>query len=63
MTAKSYAILAAAIFAVVALAQLLRAISGWPVTVGTTEMPLWPSWVAFVVAGLLAWLGYSASRA
>lgn len=63
MTAKSYSILAAGIFAIVALLQLLRAISGWPVTVGTTEMPLWPSWVAFVVAGLLAWLGYSASRA
>jgi hypothetical protein len=36
MTAKNYARLAALIFAIVAALQLARAVSGLPVTVGTT---------------------------
>jgi hypothetical protein len=60
MNASSYARLAGAIFAVIALLQLARAVAGWPVTVGDVTMPVWPSWVAFAVAGGLAWLGFSA---
>ena len=62
MNAASYARLAGAIFAVIALLQLARAVAGWPVTVGNVTMPVWPSWVAFAVAGGLAWLGFTARR-
>ena len=58
MSATSYARLAAVIFGMIALLQLLRVVAGLPVTVGGMEMPLWPSWVAFVVAAGLAWLGF-----
>jgi hypothetical protein len=61
MTAENYSRLAGAIFALVAALQLLRALAGWPVTVGDTAVPLWASWVAFVVAGGLAWLGFTSS--
>jgi hypothetical protein len=61
MSAESYARLAASIFAVIAVLQLARALAGWPVTIGGTTIPVWPSWLAFVVAGGLAWLGFSAS--
>jgi hypothetical protein len=54
MSASSYARLAAVIFAIIALLQLARAIAGWPVTVGGTVMPVWPSWVACVLATALA---------
>jgi hypothetical protein len=49
MTATSYSRLAGAIFALVALLQLIRAVAGWPVTVSGTTIPLWASWVACVV--------------
>jgi hypothetical protein len=49
-------------FALIALLQLMRAIQGWPVTLGETTMPLWPSWIAFIVAALLAWMGLAAAR-
>ena len=62
MSSRNFAMLAAAIFAVIALVQLMRAASGWPVTVGTTMVPVWISWIAVVVAGGLAWLGFAASR-
>ena len=63
MSAKSYARFAAVIFGIIALLQLTRAVAGWPATVGGVDMPLWPSWVAFVITAVLAWLGFSASRA
>lgn len=62
MTAKNFSLLAAVIFAIVAVLQFARAISGWPVTLGTTiSIPLWASWVACVVAAGLAWLGFNAA--
>jgi len=53
----AFARLSGAIFAIVAVLQLLRASAGWPITVGKTDIPLWASWVACVIAGLLAWFG------
>jgi hypothetical protein len=64
MTAKNYSRLAALIFAIVAVLQLARAVSGLPVPVGNTiSIPLWASWIACVVTAVLAWLGFNASRA
>jgi hypothetical protein len=64
MNATNYARLAGAIFAIVAMLQLLRALSGWPITIGSpgVSIPLWASWLAVVVAGGLAWLGFTVSR-
>ncbi len=62
MTARSFAQLAAAIFTIVALMHIARLLTGWPVTIGTLSIPLWASWVGVVVAALLAWLGFKASR-
>jgi hypothetical protein len=61
MTAENYSRLAGAIFALVAALQLIRALAGWPVTVRDTAVPLWASWIAFVIAGGLAWLGFTSS--
>src|SRR5262247_1389765 len=58
MTATGYSRLAAVIFSLVALLQFVRALAGWPITIADTTIPLWPSWVACVVAAGLAWLGF-----
>ena len=64
MTERTYTRLAAAIFALIAILQLTRAVGAWPpIMVGTTVMPEWPSWAACVIAAGLAWLGFRASRA
>ena len=57
MDAKSYSRVAAIIFAVIAILQLVRALSGWELTLNGAAIPLWASWLASVVAGALAWLG------
>jgi hypothetical protein len=54
--------LAGAIFVVIAILQLVRALSGWQITVNGAAFPMWPSWVAFVAAAALAWLGLRACR-
>ena len=63
MTSKSYALLAGAIFAVIAALQLVRAIGSWPISVGRAfSVPVWASWIACVFMAGLAWLGFTASR-
>ena len=61
MTPQAFSRLAALIFAIVALLQLARAVSGWPITVTNID-PIWASWIACIVAAGLAWLGFAASR-
>jgi hypothetical protein len=41
--------------------QLLRAFSGFEIAVGGEIMPVWPSWIAAIVAGFLAYLGFTAN--
>jgi len=51
-----YVVVSGAIFGFVAVAQLLRALNQVPIQIGGAEIPIWASWVAFVVAGgLCAW--------
>jgi hypothetical protein len=45
-----------AFFGLLALVQLTRALSGWPVQVATVAVPIWASAVAFIItASLAAW--------
>jgi hypothetical protein len=62
MTAYRFSRLAAVIFAIIALLQLLRAFAGFEIAVGGEIMPVWPSWIAAIVAGFLAYLGFTASE-
>lgn len=62
MTATQYSLLAALVFALVAILQFVRAIARLPITIGTTSIPIWASWVACAVAIILVWLGYAASQ-
>lgn len=60
MTAEHFSRLAAVVFAIIALLQLLRAITSFEIAVGGEIMPIWPSWIAAIVAGFLAYLGFTA---
>jgi hypothetical protein len=61
MTAKSFAMVAAIIFAVGAVVQFLRVALGWTIVVNGTPLPYWPSLVAFVVLAALSLLGFRAA--
>lgn len=62
MTAKQFSLVAALIFAVIAVFQLIRAVVGMSINIGDISVPASVSWGAFVGGTILAWLGYRASR-
>lgn len=51
---KPFSAIAAVVFVLVALAQLLRLVLGWPVVVNGVNIPLWASAIACLVAAGLA---------
>ena len=51
---RPFTSLAAIIFAVVALAHLMRLIYGWVVTIVGADVPIWTSVLGLVIAGGLA---------
>jgi hypothetical protein len=54
---KPASLVAAILFWLIALAQVLRVILKVRVTAGTHDIPLWPSAVAFIILGALGlWL-------
>jgi hypothetical protein len=61
MTMKTFCTLAAAIFALIALLQLIRIVMGWSVTLNGVDVPFWASWIAVIVAGALSFVGFRAA--
>ena len=61
MTIRTFCTLAAAIFALIALLQLIRIVMGWSVTLNGVDVPLWVSWIAVAVAGALSLVGFRAT--
>ena len=50
---SAYAAITALIFAIVALAHIVRIINRWAVQIGSLSVSMSVSWAGFVVAGLL----------
>lgn len=59
---KPFSTTAAVVFALVALAQLLRLVLGWPVVVNGVNIPLWASAIACLVAAGLAVMVWREAR-
>jgi hypothetical protein len=61
MNRKIFSLLAGAIFTLVALFHLIRMFEDWPLIIGDWSVPKSLSWVALIVAGGLALLGFRAA--
>ncbi len=62
MNQKQYSLVAAIIFAIFALAHLVRVTFDWSVSIGGWSAPMWLSWVAAVVAAGLSYYGFTLSK-
>jgi hypothetical protein len=62
MDLKRYLMVAGAVFALVALAHLVRAVMHWPIVIAGWIVPIWLSWLAFVIAGALGYVGLSLAK-
>ena len=60
MKTKKLLQVCAAVFTIVTLLHLWRAVMGIPAQFGGWAVPVWPSWVAVVVAGYLAYSCWTA---
>ena len=59
----SYRLVSGIVFGIVAIIQVVRAVSEWPVQIGPYAVPVAFSWVAFVVAGALSVWAFRSQRA
>ena len=61
MDQRTYNIVTAVVFLIVAALHLARVIFGWPARIGGLDIPLWASWLALIVSGGLAYFGFRLS--
>jgi uncharacterized membrane protein YhaH (DUF805 family) len=59
---KTYMAVTATLFLVVAIVHLLRIIFGWQAEIGGLSIPFWVSWLGVLVAGALAYFGFTLKR-
>jgi uncharacterized membrane protein len=62
MNQRSFNLLTGLIFLIIAILHLLRIVIGWGAVIGGWEVPKWVSWLAFLVAGYLAYEGFRFCR-
>jgi TRAP-type C4-dicarboxylate transport system permease small subunit len=58
MNQRTYNIVTAVLFLIIAALHLLRIVFGWPARIGSLDIPLWVSWLALVIIGGLAYFGF-----
>ena len=59
---RTYTMVTGLIFGVLALLQAARAVAELPVRVGSTDIPVFASWIAAVVAGTLCIWAFRSRR-
>jgi hypothetical protein len=62
MSQRSFSLVTAAIFALIALLHVSRLLGAWQVTIGGLVVPLWVSWTGLAIAATLACVGFWLSR-
>ena len=51
---RNYVVFSGLIFALIALAHILRLVFDWPLQIGDVTVPIWVSWIAVIVPAALA---------
>ena len=62
MTQRTFSLVTAALFFLIALLHVVRLVRGWQVTVEGTVVPLWISWIGLAIATYLAYEGFRLAR-
>lgn len=58
MPLRIYTSVSATIFLIVFVMHLLRLVFGWPLSIAGFDMPMWPSWIAMIVAAYVSAVGF-----
>ena len=58
MKNNTYFIVTGILFIIVAVLHGMRIVLGWEFLIGGAPIPMWASWVAFMLIGFLAYYGF-----
>jgi len=62
MTQRTFSLVTAVFFSLVALLHAVRLLRGWQVTIEGAVMPVWISWIGLAIAAYLAYQGFLLSN-
>ena len=62
MTQRTFFLIAAAVFSLIALGHAIRLLFGWHVMVENVVVRVWVSWTGLAIAGYLAYQGFRLGR-
>lgn len=62
MKIKEYFLVSGLLFLIIAIVQAVRLFYGWEIMVNGWMVPQWVSWIAVVVAGLMAYQGLTTHK-
>ena len=62
MSPKTYGVITGILFSLGAVAHLTRLITGSQITLGSTTLPVWVSWIGVAVGAYLGFEGFRLSR-
>jgi hypothetical protein len=62
MAQRTFSLITAILFLLIALLHALRLLRGWHVTIGDIVVPVWVSWIGLAIADCLAYQGFELSR-
>jgi len=62
MTQRTFSLVTAVLFSLIALLHAVRLLRGWQVTVEGAVMPGWISWIGLAIAAYLAYQGFLLSK-
>jgi uncharacterized membrane protein len=58
MTQRTFSLVTAVLFFLIALLHAVRLLRGWQVTIEGAVVPIWISWIGLVIAVYLAYQGF-----
>ncbi len=62
MTQRTFSLVTAMLFLLIALLHAVRLLRGWQITIEGAVVPLWESWIGLAITGYLAWQGFRLAR-
>jgi hypothetical protein len=62
MTHRTFSLVTAVLFSLIALLHAVRLLRGWQVIVEGAVMPIWISWIGLGIAAYLAYQGFLLSK-